>query len=114
MNAQNKDWHVHGGYSRKHPISQKHHQPLHDNITSTLEPTDFMSYHDIMKARDTFKEHQEMRNLFDELIRKSDALDILYKLDDIINKLMLLETQQNQQPINMEDGKRGPNTVGSP
>lgn len=115
----NKNWHNHDGYSRWHPIIQKHQLPIHDNMNAPLEPTKLISKGDILKARDTFKENKELLDLFDGLLMKTDALDILYKLDDLISKLMVLERQENNYPQNsnvldMEDGKRSPNTVGSP
>ena len=108
-----KTLHKHDGYNRWHPIIQKHHTDLHQ------EPVSFININDIKKARDEFQENQEMLDLFEDLVQKTDAIDLLYKLDDVINKLMYLELNhpdlQNQKEIVSEDGVRAPNPqVGMP
>ena len=106
--------HKHDGYNRWHPSIQKHQADLH----ITLEPVSFISDGDIIKARDNFKENTELLHLFDDLVQKTDTIDLLYKLDDMIDKLMYLETHdplQNQGVIESEDGQRSPNPqVGLP
>ena len=112
----NKNFHKHDGYSRWHPTIQKHQADLHKD--DQLEPVSFIKSNDIMKARDEFIENQELLSLFDDLIQKTDEIDLLYKLDDLISKLMYLELNnvpQNSEVIDAEDGVRAPNPqVGMP
>ena len=99
--------HKHAGYSRWHPITQKHNTTVHENH--------YIGGLDIIKMRDEFYQYQDVVDLLNDVQKGVDTLQLIYKIDDILKLLMRIDNIKHQEPIEVPDTERETNPqVGLP
>jgi len=104
------NYHSHDGYSKPHPINQKHRGDLH----GSMNPVFKMSKIELYKAQHRFNKNNEILNILKSIDNDIHTVQLLKEIDDVIEILMEHNTERQEPIQSRNDEEPEVNRIGLP